>query len=354
MGPKRILIIGNYGAGNLGDDAILGGIITELRAVGFKGEVMATHGPISTSTKIYNEVTRVPFIPTGLRSRLDRKRVKAARQAIAKADLVILGGGGLFVDQESWRAPYIWSRQAKWCRRLGTPYLIYGQSVGPLKGLMSRFWTKQCFKNALAIHVRDEASLQLLQEWDMLHAVQGTDPAFSYLSALHPPRKKNNHLLISLREWGDFRAEDWREILLPIQEFAQKHELHPLILSMDPGSPQEQLQLKDIGFKLFVPGSVEQAFEGIAQAQMVVSMRLHANIFALVAGVSLLTLSYSQKVKSLFASLDVKKVQVLERKDWNEKTLQETLEIARLQKPQFNLEKALNVNQSFLAHHLEL
>jgi|GEM_PF-1725812 len=353
MGPKRILIVGNYGAGNLGDDAILGGILNDLKAVGYDGEIMVTHGSIATSSKIYQKVKRVPFVPTGLRSRFKRKKVKAAKAAIAKADLVILGGGGLFVDQESWKAPYIWSEQARWCRNLGTPYICYGQSIGPLKRWISRKWAKATFKNAQAIHVRDEASLQLLHEWDLLHATQGTDPAFSFLSQLKTKKKKNNRLLISIREWGTLTHKHWDEILLPIQEFAQKHELHPVILSMDPGNPNEQLQLKNIGFKLFVPSSVEQAFEEIAQSKMMVSMRLHANIFGLVAGSSLVTLSYSQKVKSLFSSLEVSKAQVLEEKDWNETALTEALELALITKPKFNLEKGISLNQAFLAHQLD-
>lgn len=338
----------------MGDDAILGGIVAELRAVGYKGEIMVTHGSVATSASIYQELRKVPFIPTGIRSRFKRKQVKLARKAIQRADLVILGGGGLFVDQESWKAPLIWSEQARWCRKLGTPYLCYGQSIGKLKHRLSRHLAKKTFKGAKAIHVRDESSLQILQEWDLLHAVQGTDPALSYLSKLKKAEKRNNQLLISIREWGSFKAKDWETLLLPIQAFAQKHELHPIIMSMDPGSPQEQLELKNIGFKLFVPASVDKAFEGISRARMAICMRLHANIFALMAGTSLVTLSYSQKVSSLFKSLEVRKAQVLHQKDWNEEGITQALEFALTQTPQFNLEKAMMNNQAFLAHELDL
>ena len=87
---------------------------------------------------------------------------------------------------------------------------------------------------------------------------------------------------------------------------------------------------------------------------MCIRDRLHANIFALTGGTSLLTLSYSQKGQSLFKSLNVKKAQVLENKDWNDESITEALEFALSQKPQFNLEKAMMNNQAFLAHQLEL
>jgi dipeptide/tripeptide permease len=63
----------------------------------------------------------VPFVPFGIRSRL--RGGGAARKAIAEADLVILGGGGLFTDAENWKAPFLWATQAKACRKLKKKYI---------------------------------------------------------------------------------------------------------------------------------------------------------------------------------------------------------------------------------------
>lgn len=354
MRPKRLLIIGNFGAGNLGDDAILGGIVTDLKKVGYEGEIMVTHGPIASSLDIYNGLTRVPFVPTGLRSRLSRKKSHEAQKAFQAADMVIFGGGGLFVDAESWKAPYIWFRQARACQKWGIPYLVYGQSLGPLRHPWSRHWARKAMQGAKAIHVRDGASMELLQEWGLLHAVQGTDAALSYLATVPKAKKIGNHLVISLREWGSLKEKDWERLLLPIQDFAQSQELHPLLLSMDPGNPQEALKLKKIGFKLLVPSSAAQAYEMLSEARLVVSMRLHSSLFAVVAGSSLLVLAYSQKVHALFKALGLKRALILKPEEWKMEALEKALLQALEEKPRFNLEQAIAQNQDFLAEHLEL
>jgi hypothetical protein len=73
-----------------------------------------------------------------------------------------------------------------------------------------------------------------------------------------------------------------------------------------------------------------------------------------VGGSSLVTLSYSQKVRSLFKSLKVSKANVLEPHEWNEAAITDALEIAHNQKPSFNLEQEIEKNQAFLSHALDM
>ncbi|MFA4814599.1 MAG: polysaccharide pyruvyl transferase family protein [Candidatus Gracilibacteria bacterium] len=333
MIPRSILIVGNYGAGNLGDDAILGGIVAELRSVGYEGEIQITHGGVIGSTEIYKGLKRAPFIPVGLRSRFKKNR-KAALETIARADLVILGGGGLFTDEETWRAPLIWATQAKACRKLKKPYLCFGQSVGPLRHLWSRHWAKKTFKGAAAVHVRDQISADLLKEWG-LEATVGTDPAFSWLLEQKRTIPRKPILLVSLREWPDFGAEKWRPLVKEIQVFAKKKKLKPILMSMQQGE-----NLKAAGLEIYEPSSALAAFEAMEKAQMAVTMRLHAGIFAIAAGTPVAVLSYSQKVKALLDGTCT----VLSNP--TPETLREALKT--LSKKPMNLEKQLIKNQQFL------
>lgn len=301
MGAKSILIVGNYGAGNLGDDAILGGIVTELLSVGFKGKISVTHGGFKSSTEIYKGLKKVPFMPSGLRSKL--RGSKEASEAIKQADLVVLGGGGLFVDTETWKAPLVWHAQAHACRKLGTPYICYGQSVGPLKSFFSRFLTRHVFKGAEAVHVRDNESARILNELGIKDVTVGTDPAFSYLAQHKKPAKKGKALVISLRQWGRIKAKSWQPILQEIQSFAKKRKLQPILITTDLRDKNEIAQLKKTGLEVFQPPSALAAFEGISRAKMAVTMRLHAGIFALAAKIPTLAISYNHKVASLIRNL---------------------------------------------------
>ncbi len=303
MGAKSILVIGNYGAGNLGDDAILGGIVTELRSIGYSGNISVTHGGFQSSTDIYKGLKKVPFMPSGVRSRLRRAARKEALNAIKQADLVVLGGGGLFVDSETWKAPLSWGAQAAACRKMGTPYICYGQSVGPLRSLISRQIAKKVFKHAKAIHVRDSQSAKVLQNLGFTEVTVGTDPAFSYLAQHKKPVKKGKALVISLRQWGKLKAKSWQPILEEVQSFAKKRKLQPIIVATDIRDKAELAQLKRTGLEVFEPPSAIAAFEGISRAKMAVTMRLHAGIFALAAKIPTLAISYNHKVASLIQNL---------------------------------------------------
>jgi len=302
MQPKHILIIGNYGSGNLGDDAILGGILTDLQAIGYDGAIEITHGGFQTSPEIYADLPKITFVPVGLRSRL---RKNNAKEAIQKADLVILGGGGLFVDSESWKAPLIWAKQAAACHRLGTPYICYGQSVGPLKHWLSRYLTRKTFKNAKAIHVRDQGSAKILRKLGITDVTVGTDPAFSWIAEQNSLENKD-HLIIVLREWNQKAKDSWNEILEKTKEFAAQKNLKPVLMAMDPRNSKELKALKETGLHVLEPKSALEALKHIKEAKATVSMRLHSSIFAIAAGIPLLALSYSPKVEALMQSLGAK------------------------------------------------
>jgi polysaccharide pyruvyl transferase CsaB len=326
MGPRSILIIGNYGAGNLGDDAILGGIVTELRSIAYAGEIQVTHGGVVSSPEIYKGLKKVPFLPVGLRSRFKKNRHEAFA-ALKRADLVILGGGGLFVDEESWRAPFIWAGQAKACRKAGKPYLIYGQSVGPLKRWWSRRLMRQTFKHARAVHLRDASASGTI----------GTDPAFAWLLQEKRSIPRKPVLLVSLRQWPGLT--DLKPLVKEIQVYAKRHKLKPILLSMD-----TREHLESYGLELYQAHSAREAFEAFEKAQLAVTMRLHAGIFAVAAGTPVVALAYSQKVKALLEGNCTVLSEITPEK------LREALK--KLNKKILNVEAKLVKNQEFLTENL--
>lgn len=352
MGPRSILIIGNYGAGNLGDDAILSGILTDLKAIGYRGSIAVTHGGDPTSPELYKGLHKVPFVPAGLRSRFSPRRAEAIK-AIQKADLVILGGGGLFVDSESRFAPWIWATQARACRRFKKPYVCYGQSVGPLETWWGRTLAKKTFKKAHAIHVRDENSQKLLKSWG-LTASLGTDAALSWLQNERKKTEKQPVLLVALRLWPTVDTALWNALLKPMQEWAKKKKWKLILVSMDARNEEERSALRATGLEVFEPLSASQAFGGFQRSQIAVTMRLHAGLFSLSAGLPTLALSYSSKVSSLFESLHPKGgVQILPQNKWNAKSIKKHLDLLK-GSSRFDSETPIMNNQAFLAHALDL
>ncbi len=306
MQPKHILIIGNYGAGNLGDDAILGGILTDLKQVGQQGAISVMVGK-NHHLEMAKECKKVPFVPSGIKSFLFGGTLKSAKAAIRSADLVILGGGGLFTDAESWRAPWIWFNQARMCWKLKTPYICYGQSVGPLNSWFSRCLTKWVFKGAKAVHVRDAASAKRLFEMGISNVTIGSDPAFSWLAEQNSAEQEQPVLLLPFRLWPGVTKETWNELLKPIQDFANEKQLKPILVTMDASNHKEIDQMKTLGLELLQLTSAKALYSAFKRASMVVSMRLHGVIFAVSAGKPTLALTYSDKVKDLVNSFPEKK-----------------------------------------------
>lgn len=353
MPPRKLLIIGNYGAGNLGDDAILGGILTDLKNVNWNGEVLVTCGGQKTSTEIYKRVKRVPFMPSGLKSHFARTQVKTAQQAFESIDMVIMGGGGLFTDSESLRAPYIWYKQAKALIRAKKPYVIYGQSIGPLRSIWSRHFARKTFKHAKAILVRDQESLHMLSKWG-LKGTLGTDPALSWLTEeLQKQPKKEAVLLISLRHWPKLGLKEWKTWTKPINEYCKKAKLKPIALSMEPTSEKEKRELTQLGWELYAPSSAREALFAFQKAKEALVMRLHAGIFSLTAKTPFIALAYSQKVTSFFESLMFKTpIQILTPPQWTPHNLRDALK-QNNRAPTFNAEEAIQKNRHFLKEQLQ-
>jgi polysaccharide pyruvyl transferase CsaB len=368
---KNILIVGNYGAGNLGDDAILGGILEDLRAIGYSGQVQVTHGGFESSQDIYKGLKRIPFTPVGLRSSIKslikKENKQASQEAIRKADLVILGGGGLFTDAESLKAPIIWAKQAAACHKLGTPYICYGQSIGPLKNFRSRKLAKDTFKNAKAILVRDHNSKKVLadlgvgQNFEDPQITVGTDPAFPWLQANKQILKRSNALAISLRDWGAKKlrkSKNLEKTLQEIAQFAKKKKLKPILIAMDIRDQKEIKNLEVLAtkfnFEFFEPPSARLAFQGIQKAKLAVTMRLHAGIFALAAATPLIAISYSSKVADLMRSLHINGAfRLINLENLTPSKLKKALtSVSKAKKPHFNSESPSKTNREFLAEFL--
>lgn len=154
--PARVLIIGAYGMTNLGDDAILAAMLGELRGA-LPGAAFAVVAADTAALPIAADLTTVPFADV------------AIRDALARADLLIIGGGGLLFDFRSRvnyddffsdRAEnfYPHYRAAIVAHGLGIPVHLYAVGVGPLVGPVARGLTRTVCDLAAAITVRDGLS----------------------------------------------------------------------------------------------------------------------------------------------------------------------------------------------------
>ena len=109
----KVLVSGYYGFGNLGDEALLAGMLTGLQE---------------------HSVTVLSQRPAATRA---LHGVGAAHRlrglaALLNHDALISGGGGLLQDKTSARSLRYYLGVLELAQRLGKRTVVYGQSVGPL------------------------------------------------------------------------------------------------------------------------------------------------------------------------------------------------------------------------------
>lgn len=310
----KILVCGNYGIGNLGDEAILAGILRLLDS-SFPGSKVTVMSSRPEKTAKESGCYAIPYFPAGVRSWLkfiflgEFWRVIGA---VKRADLVILGGGGLFVDEKA-SAVWVWFVQAWWFYFLRKKVVCLGQSVGPLHNSWARKMAAWVFKKAALVTVRDEKSAELLRELEVKKVHVLADPAYAIGYDSESFHKKNGYIVMTLRQWpkgnldeinkamADFVNWLWEEkklktIFIPFQENVES--------DMERFEALEKIiDNKNIFSSKKVEEDFREALEIIARADYVVGMRLHSIIFAVLSKRPFLAISYSNKVKDFVRTL---------------------------------------------------
>jgi polysaccharide pyruvyl transferase CsaB len=193
----RVGISGSYGGFNLGDEAILQGIIAELhRALPVEITVFS-RDPQDTQAR--HRVERA--IPVRALSRDE------VLPEVERLDLLILGGGGILFDAEA----NVYLREVTLAQERDIPVMVYAVSAGPLQDPAAQRAVQICLTRAEAVTVRERRARQLLEEIGVHRDIQVTaDPALLLepeplpADALKREGLDEHHCLIgmSVRETG--------------------------------------------------------------------------------------------------------------------------------------------------------
>lgn len=298
-----VLISGYYGFGNLGDEAILESIISELsKSVPKESIVVLSNNP---------EHHRQTF---GV-SAADRWKMATLIRLLAKAKLFISGGGGLFQDTNSPGSTIYYGGQIVLARLFGARPFIFAQGLGPLNTTTGKAATRVAAQLSNDITVRDKASLSMLESWN-IRAELTADPVWTLEESALPESvlkqietvKEGSSLLVglSLRNSHNF-CDARREILLAtlLETLPEDAGLVLLPLQSEQDLPQLEPFMKGwtAAGRKAVMLDVEplqrpsQWVSLMRKFDLVVAMRLHALIFALKVGVPVMGLTYDAKVE---------------------------------------------------------
>lgn len=290
----RLLISGYYGAGNLGDEALLAGLLAALRDAPIT-PVVASLDPRATARD--HGVAAV-----------DRWRGLPA--AILRADAVLSGGGGLLQDVTSVRSLTYYLGVLRLARLLRKPAVVFAQSLGPLSDV-GEDRVKRVLRG-IPLGLRDQPSLELAARLG-LPARSVADTAL-----LLPPCGTGAGDADAPTERGA-GAADGALVLVPragypavcnvLRELGRRHldaggRLRIVLLHPTADEPEgRRLHARLPEAELVVPATVTAARSALRGAHAVVSGRLHGMVFGATCGVPVAGLAYDPKVAGFGAEV---------------------------------------------------
>ena len=279
------------------------------------------------------KVGSISFIPTGIRSLLHfilhPSQLLKLHHHIKETDLVIVGGGGLFTDESTLRAVWIWFVHTLVFRLYKKKIVFYAQSFAPLRTGFGKWLTKRACSYATAISVRDHESKETLEKMEVRKkVVVGCDPCFSmqYLKDLRNsnegcegkkiPReaREKKYTVVSMR-YLDCTNKLYEKALIHFLKYLMDEEGYKVYLTHFGGGKvsDEQYMSKlfaqemvnNENMQVYKNDSVKSVLSLIAGAQFVIGMRLHSLIFACIAKVPFIGIAYEAKVTQFGKSVNL-------------------------------------------------
>ncbi len=296
----RVLLSGYYGFGNLGDEALLEVIVTQMR----RRFPSCTLDVLSAEPEATRERFGVEATP--------RWNMRDVRDAVRRADVVVSGGGGLLQSATSLRSVVYYAGILREAIRSRRRSMIFAQSIGPLDAL-GTFVVKSFCKGTSRATVRDERSLALLAEILPNTPVERTaDPVFLYdlpaeeIDLAREGFGEGPYAIVSVRKTPSLRT-GLATIARAVDRLADVHGIRVAFLPLGGASDAEVSttiirQCKSAPM-LLPEANLARAAAILRGAQVVIGMRLHALILAARFAVPFLSIPYDPKVSALCEDL---------------------------------------------------
>ncbi len=297
MTAPRVAICGWIGSTNLGDELIadsVAGLIDDAGARPTLVTIDPDRHPAGTST---------------IRHAKARDTLRLAHQ-LAGHDGLVFGGGGLIQDETGpLNLPFHLTRLAVG-RILQRPWIGLGLGVGEVRRRSGRALVRAFFRGAVAVTVRDAGSADRLASLTGRRPQLGIDPVLARpsVSATSKPE-----LVVSLRPINDHKQRRLADNAAPdpatvarwaaaIDQIATEQQLSVRFVSWD-DSFDHAIHQRVAG-ELAHPATLDRpqdarVVEAMGTGRLVLTMRYHGAVSALLTGRPAVVLDYSPKMADL-------------------------------------------------------
>ena len=308
----RIVISGYYGSKNAGDEAMLAAMLEVLRQ--FNNDAHIT--VISSAPQ--DTLSRHPQVD----ETVGFTNLPGILLSVAKADILISGGGSLLQNVTSGRSLYYYIGVICCALFVRTPVMLYAQGIGPIYGSIARRVMKFVGNMVSGITVRDRGSLEelgslgiskppIMATADPVLAIRPADIAVGKrILAASGVSGSRPVIGLAVREWRGW--QHYKEVFAQVAtKISTELNADAVFLPMqypEDAAVAQKIAAKSSAAVTVLPGeyTTTELLSLVGAMDLMVGIRLHALIFAGVMGVPMVGVSYDPKIDRFLASVGEK------------------------------------------------
>ncbi len=290
----KLLLTGYLGCGNLGDDAILLGLLNGIATKRYDITVMS--GAPEETFRNYG-VSSIP-----------RMEMKSTKTALETHDALVFVGGSIFQDVTSVRSVIYYGNLVSAAKKAGKKVIMLGQGVGPLNSFLGKQLAAKAFNAADVVVVRDQASVSALKDigyrgnprvaGDLAFlldkpAQRDNEGSFQVgamksvgISCRTLPSQKSGSIV---QLFGDLCKLLYQKGMIPVLIEMDRNEDGPLINEIEKTQGGKVPSLR----KINTPMDIQRR---LMRMDGLIGMRLHSGILAATVGVRPYMIAYDPKV----------------------------------------------------------
>lgn len=273
---NNILLVGFYGEGNLGDEAILQAICQNLPK---------NLNPIITSgikQHFWESIRRRGLLswPSFL-------------MAAAKSPITVFSGG--ILQDWSWEGVAFFAHRIIAASKMGSKPVLFGAGIGPIRSEKARKLVRKALSFVKLAYVRDKSSYDLYKSLlPEANVYLGTDWTWHFNIARQECAKEHK-LAVNLRQWGN------KQLLAEAFDAVRAFEDEKTGLAARKGDIR-LIEEAMVSSQVVCPESFETFAEVCKGCSHGIAMRYHAALAMLRVGLATKLICYDDKVKDLAIS----------------------------------------------------
>ncbi|WP_373598489.1 polysaccharide pyruvyl transferase CsaB [Paraclostridium bifermentans] len=316
----RILISGYYGFDNSGDEAILKSIISDLREINSKIDIVVLSNDIEYTERRYKVKA------------VDRWNIFRIYKELKNCDGLISGGGSLLQDVTSLRSIIYYTSIIRIAKVLKIPTFIYAQGIGPINKSSSKKRVKKALDKVDYITLRDKESLELLRYIGVNKDVDIVpDPVMGLnIDDIHISKLDlDEYITVSVRTWKNSNIDFAKKIAKACDEISLLNKKIVFVPMQGKNDYNESCKIVDFMEQDAIVAdynmTIEEKIMLIKNSKLMIGMRLHSLIFAAISNTPMIGISYDPKVESFLKLINQKCIGRVDE-DWK---YEELLELSK-------------------------